>query len=196
MGFPTRTGTSDGCPRGLDASAQVSSQDSESPCSSSLEVLRLVVEFVAQPWPTLQPHGLQPTRRLCPCGILQWVAISSSRGSSQPRDQTWGPCTAGRFFTTEPPGKPYRGYTDHQKLHIFGNSLMVQWLGLCTSTARGPGSIPRQGIKISQCSRHIQKMLYIFKVHNPIHLSTVKYSPQVHQHIHFFTPLPLPFLFV
>ena len=31
--------------------------------------------------------------------ILEWVAISFSRGSSQPGDQTWVSCTAGRFFT-------------------------------------------------------------------------------------------------
>ena len=31
--------------------------------------------------------------------ILEWVAISFSRGSSQPRDQTQVFCTAGRFFT-------------------------------------------------------------------------------------------------
>ena len=31
--------------------------------------------------------------------ILEWVAISSSRGSSQLRDQTWVPCIAGGFFT-------------------------------------------------------------------------------------------------
>ena len=31
--------------------------------------------------------------------ILEWVAISFSRGSSQPRDRTWVSCTAGRFFT-------------------------------------------------------------------------------------------------
>ena len=30
--------------------------------------------------------------------ILEWVAVSSSRGSSQPRDRTWVSCTAGRFF--------------------------------------------------------------------------------------------------
>ena len=29
---------------------------------------------------------------------LEWVAISFSRGSSQPRDWTWVSCTAGRFF--------------------------------------------------------------------------------------------------
>ena len=31
--------------------------------------------------------------------ILEWVAISFSRRSSQPRDWTWIFCTAGRFFT-------------------------------------------------------------------------------------------------
>ena len=40
-------------------------------------------------------------------GILQarkWecVAMSFSRGSSQPTDQTWVSCIAGRFFTTAP----------------------------------------------------------------------------------------------
>ena len=39
-------------------------------------------------------------------GILEWVAMPSSRGSSQPRDQTKVSCIAVRFFTTEPPGKP------------------------------------------------------------------------------------------
>ena len=31
--------------------------------------------------------------------ILEWVAISFSKGSSQPRDQTLVSCIAGRFFT-------------------------------------------------------------------------------------------------
>ena len=31
--------------------------------------------------------------------ILEWVAMPSSRGSSQSRDQTWVSCIAGRFFT-------------------------------------------------------------------------------------------------
>ena len=31
--------------------------------------------------------------------ILEWVAIPFSRGSSQPRNQTWALCIAGRFFT-------------------------------------------------------------------------------------------------
>ena len=58
---------------------------------------------------SLWPHGLQPTRFLhwvLQVRTLEWVAISSSRGSSWPRDGTWVSCIAGRFFTTELPGKP------------------------------------------------------------------------------------------
>ena len=39
-------------------------------------------------------------------GCPEWVAMPSSRASSLPRDRTHIPCIAGRFFTTEPPGKP------------------------------------------------------------------------------------------
>ena len=31
--------------------------------------------------------------------VLEWGAISFSRGSSQPRDQTWVSCIVGRRFT-------------------------------------------------------------------------------------------------
>ena len=47
-------------------------------------------------------HGILQAR------ILEWVAISSSRGSSPPRDQKCiccVSCIAGGFFTAEPPGK-------------------------------------------------------------------------------------------
>ena len=40
-------------------------------------------------------HGISQVK------ILEWAAISSARESSQTRDR-W----AGKFFTTEPPGKP------------------------------------------------------------------------------------------
>ena len=38
-------------------------------------------------------HGILRAR------ILEWVAISSSSGSSQPRDRTWVSCIACSFFT-------------------------------------------------------------------------------------------------
>ena len=47
-------------------------------------------------------HGIFQAR------ILEWVTISYSRGSAQPRDQTQVSCAAGGFFTIKPPGKPMR----------------------------------------------------------------------------------------
>ena len=49
-------------------------------------------------------HGILQAR------ILEWVVISSSRGSFQLRDRisiSWVSCTAGWFFTTEPLGKSH-----------------------------------------------------------------------------------------
>ena len=40
--------------------------------------------------------------------ILEWIALSFSRGSFGPRDQTRVSCLVGRFFTIEAPGK-HRG---------------------------------------------------------------------------------------
>ena len=48
-------------------------------------------------------HGIFQTR------ILEWIAISSSRGSSQPKDQTciyWVSCTGKRILYHSTTGKP------------------------------------------------------------------------------------------
>ena len=49
--------------------------------------------------PSSSVHGILQAR------ILECIAISFSRSSSQPRDGTWVSCIAGSFFTPEPPGK-------------------------------------------------------------------------------------------
>ena len=58
---------------------------------------------------SLGPHGLYPTRLFCPWNsqarILEWVAISCSRGISWPRDWTQISCIAGRFFSIWAIGK-------------------------------------------------------------------------------------------
>ena len=46
-------------------------------------------------------HGILQAR------ILEWVAISS-REFSRPKNQTYISCIVGRFFATEPLGKPLR----------------------------------------------------------------------------------------
>ena len=62
-------------------------------------------------------HGIFQAR------ILEWVAISSARGFSWPRDQIQVfcvSCIAGRFFTTEPLGKPNLAHG-----HLSINSLLL-----------------------------------------------------------------------
>ena len=54
--------------------------------------------------PTLcDPTDSSPTgssvHRISQARILEWVAISFSRGSSWPKNWTWVSCIAGRFFT-------------------------------------------------------------------------------------------------
>ena len=59
--------------------------------------------------------------------ILEWAAMPSSRGSSQPKDQTQVSCIAGRFFTDWATTKPQE-----------------YWSGLpCPS----PGDLPDPGIE-------------------------------------------------
>ena len=48
-------------------------------------------------------HGISQAR------ILEWVAISSCRRSSQPGGQTHISCIKGRFFTPEPLGSSLNG---------------------------------------------------------------------------------------
>ena len=57
-------------------------------------------------------HGVSQPR------ILEWGAISFSRASSWPRDQTHISCMPGGFITTEPSGKPHHNRIDHRHLFI------------------------------------------------------------------------------
>ena len=85
-------------------------------------------------------HGILQVR------ILEWVAMPSSRGPSQPRDWTQVfciSCIAGRFFTAEPPGKtqeigchqlnndtPYivKMYSNFKDVRIFWSVPWNQWI--------------------------------------------------------------------
>ena len=75
-----------------------------------LPTLHTVVCLDAQSCPTLcdpmdcsppgsSVHGESPGKN------MEWVATPSSRGSCQPRERTQVSCIAGRFFTSETPGK-------------------------------------------------------------------------------------------
>ena len=64
----------------------------------------MVLVSVSQSCPTLcDPVDCSPpgssVHEIFQARILEWVAISFSKGSSQSRDRTRVSCTAGRFFT-------------------------------------------------------------------------------------------------
>ena len=71
-------------------------------------------------------HGILQAR------ILEWVAICFSRGSSWPRDWTHISCTAGRFSTAEPSGKPtwklVPGFKCCPAVDYLGVFRQVAWL--------------------------------------------------------------------
>ena len=60
-------------------------------------------DFIDYSPPGSSIHGIFHAR------ILEWVAISSSRGSFWPRNQTCIFCIAGRYFLLSHPGSPLAG---------------------------------------------------------------------------------------
>ena len=74
--------------------------------------------------------------RILQASILEWVAISFSKGSSQPRGRTQVSCIAGKFFTTEPPGKPTTHtetvYFSGLSHHVLRCTLGDIWLNCLT----------------------------------------------------------------
>ena len=86
----------------------------------SSKVVKVQV-LVAQSCPTLcDPKDWSlpdsSVHRVLQARILGWVAISFSRGSFQPRVWTWVSRIAGRFFPSEPPGKPLHFFISGHKL--------------------------------------------------------------------------------
>ena len=78
--------------------------------------------------PCSSVHGILQARK------LEWVAISSSGGSSQSSDRTHitcSSCIAGRFFTTEPPGKPSCMYYIHFLLLSCVQLFAPRWTAAC-----------------------------------------------------------------
>ena len=83
-------------------------------------------------------HGILQAR------ILEWAAISFSRGSSRPRDQICVSCIADGFFTTKPPEKP------HYDWGFLGSSVVKNTLANAgdpgdTGLIPGSGRSPKEG---------------------------------------------------
>ena len=95
---------------------------------------------------SLWPYGLYswPGSSVCvifQLGILEWVAMPSSRGSSRLGDQTQvscNSCVAGWVFTAKPPGRPVitlkgSNYYRHFKVKEQNHRYIKGFLWSCTS---------------------------------------------------------------
>ena len=68
--------------------------------STYLSVLYILKVKVTQSCPTLRDPMYYTVHGILERRILEWVTFPFSRGSSQPRDQTWVSHIAGGFFTS------------------------------------------------------------------------------------------------
>ena len=67
--------------------------------AKSLQLCSTLCDTMDRSLPGSSVHGILQAR------MLEWGAISFSRGSSDPGIKPMSPTLASRFFTTEPPGK-------------------------------------------------------------------------------------------
>ena len=96
--------------------------------SGVLLILSYCCFSVAQSCPTLcDPVDCSPpgssVHGISQAKILEWVAISFSRGSSRLRSRTHFSCIAGGFFTAEPSGKP--AYLEWACLNLWGGTWLM-----------------------------------------------------------------------
>ena len=84
---------------------------------------------------TLQSLPSSSVHRIAQTRILEWVAISFSRGSSQPRDRGCISCIADRFFTTEPLGKPWAQSYQHVSIT---DAVQCFWTVVLEKTLESP----------------------------------------------------------
>ena len=63
--------------------------------------------------PRTVAHQALLSMGILPGGMLEWIAIASSKGSSQPRDQTRISHIAGGFFTTWATREAHNQYIEH-----------------------------------------------------------------------------------
>ena len=98
-------------------------------CAQSLQLRPALRDPVGRSPPGSAVRGIFQAR------ILEWVAVPSSRGSSRPRDGTQVSCTAGRRFTAESPGRPWRGTHTREPLSSLATAAV-----LAPAQLRGAGS--------------------------------------------------------
>ena len=134
------------------------------------------------PWTvTLQGssvHGISQAK------ILEWVAISYSRGSSQPRDRTQVSYIAGRFFTTRNQKEsevtqscltlcdPMDCCLPGSSVHGILQARTLEWVAI--PFPRGP-SRPRDWTRVSWISCISRRILYLWATREALVLIPTNY---------------------
>ena len=104
-----------GGPQSMRSQSRIGLSDQQLCCAKSLQSCPTLCAFVDGSLPGSCVHGILQAR------TLEWVAVPSSRGSSQPMDRTRVSHSADRLFKNEPPGKPCK----HIWIHIKGSNLRL-----------------------------------------------------------------------
>ena len=123
---------------------------------------------VAQPCPTLcdpMDHSLpgSSVHGIFQANVLEWVAISFFRGSSQPRDWAWVSHIAGRGFivwaTREYPSPPQSLLHQHrmQEDHFIKSTSTHEMLDLHRSWLAG-GRVTRKTVLLKEIFKKLQKV--------------------------------------
>ena len=92
-------------------------------------------------------HGIFQAR------VLEWVAISFSRGSSWPRDQTGSPALQADALPSEPPGKPQYVALDKDE-----SCLLINMVALYKVSDT---YTPFKGWSETGCKQVVNRLLYI-----------------------------------
>ena len=82
---------------------------------------------------------------------LEWVAMPSSRGSSQTRDQTQVPCIAGGSLPCELPEKPKRTRTGSYPFPRGASQPRNQTGVSCTASNSLPTELPGKPLVLASC---------------------------------------------
>ena len=140
---------SDGTRMGLGPSGQSVSKWSESEVAQSCPTLCNPMDCSL---PSSMVHGIFQAR------ILEWVAISFSRRSSQLRNWTRVSCIVGRcFYRLSHQGSPSKAHIKTTRVQDFPGGPVVK---TPSCQHRGTSSIPGQGTKIPHaawCGQKIKK---------------------------------------
>ena len=122
-------------------------------CAQSVQSCLTLCDPMDHSLPGSSVHGSLQAR------ILEWVAMPSSRKSSQPGDQTWVSCIVGRFFTDGVEGNKHTVVVESlSRVWLFetprtvarqaplsmGVSRKEYWRGLPFPS---PGNLPNPGIE-------------------------------------------------